>query len=146
MQVALQAHSPMADTRQLDGFQTGYSLSYKSTIDRVLAIPELLDMIFSYGTKASNAFCACVCRRWSEVALDNLWREVDNMYCLFGLLAPLEERAGPYVVSYVCTRTFLLRVLAHILPIHPAFFKSSDTGRLGPILILFPSSAQPHIQ
>ncbi|KAK2467602.1 hypothetical protein APHAL10511_000457 [Amanita phalloides] len=59
-------------------------------MQRVLLIPELLDMIFSYLDLANNAANARVCRRWSDVALDLLWREVEDMYRLFSLLVPLQ--------------------------------------------------------
>lgn len=58
---------------------------------RVLCIPELLDMIFRFLDDASNASNARVCRQWSEIALDTLWRDVDDLYRLFGLLAPLRK-------------------------------------------------------
>ncbi|PPQ76084.1 hypothetical protein CVT26_004591 [Gymnopilus dilepis] len=61
---------------------------------RVLRIPELLDMIFGYLDPNSNAVNARVCRRWSDIALDTLWKEVDDLYRLFGLLAPLRV-VGP---------------------------------------------------
>ncbi len=58
-------------------------------MQRVLFIPELLDMIFSYLDASDNAANARVCRRWCDVALDTLWRDVEDMCRLFGLLAPL---------------------------------------------------------
>ncbi|PFH47527.1 hypothetical protein AMATHDRAFT_67573 [Amanita thiersii Skay4041] len=58
-------------------------------VHRVLYIPELLDMVFNYLEPFSNAVNARVCKRWSEVALDTLWREVDDMHRLCTLLAPL---------------------------------------------------------
>ncbi|KAI0305892.1 hypothetical protein B0F90DRAFT_937221 [Multifurca ochricompacta] len=68
------------------------SIGYESTTHRVLAIPELLQIIFSFGTRASNASNALVCRTWREVALDHLWRDVDDIYHLLQLLAPLHRR------------------------------------------------------
>jgi len=65
-----------------------------STVHRVLGIPELLDMIFRFlddGGGASNASNARVSRQWSEIALDTLWRDVNDPYRLFGLLAPLQK-------------------------------------------------------
>lgn len=58
---------------------------------RVLAIPELLDMVFRFLDDGSNTSNARVCRQWSEIALDTLWREVNDLYRLFGLLAPLVQ-------------------------------------------------------
>jgi hypothetical protein len=65
----------------------------------VLSIPELLDLIFSFMDRASNVNNACVCRQWSEIALDNLWREVDNLLLLFSVLAPLQDNQTGYAVS-----------------------------------------------
>ena len=56
---------------------------------RVLHIPELLQMIFSILDPPSNTVNARVCKQWSDIALDNLWREIDELYYLFGILAPL---------------------------------------------------------
>ncbi|THH13451.1 hypothetical protein EW146_g6764 [Bondarzewia mesenterica] len=62
----------------------------ENTTHRVLAIPELLDIIFSFQDQQSNINAALVCKRWASVALDNVWREVDNLYRLFRILAPLQ--------------------------------------------------------
>lgn len=67
-------------------------LGYESTTQRVLSIPELLHIIFSFGTRASNASNALVCRKWHEVALDYVWMEVDDLYYLLQLLAPLHRQ------------------------------------------------------
>jgi F-box-like len=80
------------------------SFGCRSTTHRVLAIPELLQIIFSFGTRSSNASNALVCRGWREPALDNVWREVDDIYYLLQLLAPFNRRSrmdfyvrGPFV-------------------------------------------------
>jgi hypothetical protein len=70
-----------------------------SRIHRVLGILELLDMIFSFLTSPSNAVNARVCKRWSEIALDLLWRDVDDINRLFGTLVPLRKTAGNEYVS-----------------------------------------------
>ena len=69
------------------------SVGYRSTAHRVLAIPELLQIIFNFGTRASNVSNALVCRGWREPALDNVWREVDDIYYLLQLLAPFHRRS-----------------------------------------------------
>ncbi|KAJ7158899.1 hypothetical protein C8R46DRAFT_1178256 [Mycena filopes] len=58
---------------------------------RVLVIPELLDMIFSYLDDRSNAANASVSKQWSEVALDTLWRDLDSLHRLFSILTPLKQ-------------------------------------------------------
>jgi hypothetical protein len=69
------------------------SPGFGSTTHRVLAIPELLQTIFSFGTRASNVSNALVCRSWLEPALDNVWREVDDIYYLLKILAPFHRRS-----------------------------------------------------
>lgn len=70
---------------------------------RVLAIPELLDTIFRTMDNRSNLNNALVCRAWSEIALDTLWREVDDLHRLFNLLAPLKKTSsGKYVGNLAC--------------------------------------------
>ena len=52
-------------------------------------MPELLDLIFGCLGHCDNASNARVCRVWSDVALDLLWREVDDLPRVFQLLAPI---------------------------------------------------------
>ncbi|KAF5362063.1 hypothetical protein D9756_002838 [Leucocoprinus leucothites] len=68
--------------------------SLPQTMHRVLTIPELLDTIFKSLDNNSNLTNALVCRSWSEVALDALWRHVDDLHRLFNLLAPLRVKEG----------------------------------------------------
>jgi len=58
---------------------------------RVLGIPELLDIIFGMLDQMSNAGNAQVCKRWSQIALDALWKDVHDLTRLFGILAPLRK-------------------------------------------------------
>ncbi|KDQ61677.1 hypothetical protein JAAARDRAFT_122967 [Jaapia argillacea MUCL 33604] len=68
------------------------STQYHS-VHRALCIPELLKTIFlSLNDSSSNAKSARVCKKWSEIALDVLWEELnhDSHYRLFSILAPLK--------------------------------------------------------
>ena len=67
--------------------------------NRVLSIPELLSLIFSFSTPSSNAISACVCKTWSDIALRVLWSEVSNLDNLIGLLVPLRKRRDLRYVS-----------------------------------------------
>ncbi|TFK61098.1 hypothetical protein BDN72DRAFT_778656, partial [Pluteus cervinus] len=58
---------------------------------RVLATPELLRNIFFSLNHCDNYRTALVCRAWSEIALDALLDEVDDICALFNLLAPLKS-------------------------------------------------------
>jgi len=53
-----------------------------------LLIPELLKNIFSFAERHDNVNHACVCKQWSEIALDLVWREVENILQLLTLLRP----------------------------------------------------------
>ena len=66
-------------------------------IRRVLEVPELLDTIFRFLDDSSNASNARVCKKWLDVALDILWRHVDDLYTLFNILAPLRITGNEYV-------------------------------------------------
>lgn len=63
----------------------------RTAMERVLCIPELLDIIFGMLDPSSNATNARVCKRWSSRAFDALWREVDDLHRLFSFLAPLKQ-------------------------------------------------------
>ena len=70
---------------------------------RVLFIPELLDIIFSYLDRVASVTSACVCKRWSDVALDVVWREVDDLIQLFRLLKPICQQEDMFeYVSGLC--------------------------------------------
>lgn len=69
--------------------------------ERVLCIPELLDIIFGMLDRTSNATNAQVCKRWSSRALDALWREVDDLHRLFSVLAPLKRYTSTGFVRFV---------------------------------------------
>ena len=92
------------------------------------AIPELLSLTFSYATHATLAAAARVCRAWSELALDELWRELEWPGYAFELLAPFDSddmaRGGR---THVC---FYLQVLA--LLIAEKFTIASYSGSLDP--------------
>ena len=74
------------------------SLGYESTAHRVLSIPELLQTIFSFGSRSSNVSNALVCRSWREPALDQIWHEVVDIYYLLQLLAPLHQDETAFYV------------------------------------------------
>jgi hypothetical protein len=73
-------------------------LGYESTAHRVLGIPELLQTIFGFGSRASNVSNALVCRSWREPALDHVWHEVDDVYYLLQLLSPLHQEGSAFYV------------------------------------------------
>jgi hypothetical protein len=83
------------------------SLGCISAAHRALAVTEILNIIFSFGTQASNVSNVLVCRGWREPALDNVWREVDDIYYLLQLLAPFKTSDhGHRLVNFyvLCSR------------------------------------------
>ncbi|RPD53877.1 hypothetical protein L226DRAFT_495192 [Lentinus tigrinus ALCF2SS1-7] len=66
---------------------------FGTTTQRVLTIPELLEMIFSFSDSEDLQSSALVCKVWSEVALDIRWRNVDDLPRTLRLLAPIEQCA-----------------------------------------------------
>ncbi|KAI0668067.1 hypothetical protein C8Q78DRAFT_980440 [Trametes maxima] len=55
----------------------------------VAHIDELLVMIFAYLDDRALSRAACVCKHWSEIALDGLWHEVHDLRRALAVLAPL---------------------------------------------------------
>ncbi|KAG1772489.1 hypothetical protein EV702DRAFT_1033633 [Suillus placidus] len=55
---------------------------------RVLFIPELLGIILGFVGEDDYVSNARVCKQWSEVTLDIIWREVDDLSRLLTLLRP----------------------------------------------------------
>jgi len=54
-------------------------------------LPELLEIIFSYGDNSTVFACSLVCKVWLEPALNHLWRYIHDPLVLFHLLAPCKE-------------------------------------------------------
>ncbi|TDL16796.1 hypothetical protein BD410DRAFT_755085 [Rickenella mellea] len=63
---------------------------------RALTIPELLEIIFSSTEELANARSVLVCKTWSVIALDTLWRDVRGLPRLFSLLAPVKRSSSFY--------------------------------------------------
>lgn len=64
-------------------------MGYNSTAHRVMSIPELLELVFGHLDRQSNAANACVSKTWNHIALDTIWREVDDIRLLFSYLDTL---------------------------------------------------------
>ncbi|KAJ8583878.1 hypothetical protein M405DRAFT_774890, partial [Rhizopogon salebrosus TDB-379] len=57
-------------------------------LHRALLIPELLNNILSLMDRDESAVNARVCKQWSDIALDLIWREVVGLARLLELLKP----------------------------------------------------------
>jgi hypothetical protein len=67
-------------------------------MDKVLFITELLDLVFGFLSLGCNTNNARVCKKWRDIALDNIWFEVTDITSLLNLLAPL-SKVGKLQVS-----------------------------------------------
>lgn len=58
-------------------------------------------MVFAFGDQATLAACALVRRLWREPALDELWKHLDSISPLLGLLPDVgtQEPTKPVEVS-----------------------------------------------
>lgn len=75
----------------------------------VIEIPEILAEVFEGLPPSSKAAAACVCRQWSEIVLDKLWRDLDSVIPLFNLVGrtkilsqPMQRQKSELVVSSAC--------------------------------------------
>ena len=71
---------------------------HASAAHRVLAIPELLNLILGYGERPMHYNCTFVCKQWSSVSLDRLWFKVEDLKALLEILCPMEQ----YMQRWVC--------------------------------------------
>ncbi|KDQ59887.1 hypothetical protein JAAARDRAFT_192345 [Jaapia argillacea MUCL 33604] len=69
-----------------------------------LHTPELLAIIFAFAeNKCQTALSARVCKLWSEIALNFLWRDVEQLSHLFGLLAPVRNGSAGCIFESIPT-------------------------------------------
>lgn len=59
---------------------------------RALLIPDVLKETFAFADGSSNSVNARVCKQWSEIALDEVWRVVD-LENVFRSLGPMRLEA-----------------------------------------------------
>ena len=101
------------------------SAMYQSVLQRVSSMPELLDIIFDHLDPTSNVTNVVVCKGWSEVARDKLWREVHYPRRLLSILAPISVLTG---VSSVA----IMRIRWLIVLFRPS--RGNSSRRTGPAL------------
>lgn len=76
----------------------------ETSVERFFNIPELLSKVFDLLDDESNTVNAQVSRKWSETALDYLWCDVEDLYRLFTILAPMDKSTETNVyVSLLCS-------------------------------------------
>ncbi|KAG8945171.1 hypothetical protein FRC04_001150 [Tulasnella sp. 424] len=59
--------------------------------ETALSISEMLSLIFSELPPGTQVACACVCKKWSELALDELWRDLQGVQPLLRLVIEDEQ-------------------------------------------------------
>ena len=75
-----------------------------NSVQRALAIPELLDIILSFGDRGLHATCTLVNRKWSTVALGLLYREVDGLVNVLRILCPMRKASDVLGLDYEWVR------------------------------------------
>ncbi|KAF5346950.1 hypothetical protein D9758_010149 [Tetrapyrgos nigripes] len=98
-----------------------------------LQIPELLHKIFGYLTKKDQKQCVPVCKLWSEIALDYIWRVISPVEIAWtSLLAPLKQQ--PYIFESSPTgeawNRFLSKYSKRIRRLSLVYFGRSDASAL----------------
>ena len=94
----------------------------------VLSIVELLNNIFAFADKQSNANNACVCKQWSKICLVTLWRDVDDLSRLFRILSPLQKKNAADIAAWkICAYFVRVVTLTSMLTRSPLHRSSQHT-------------------
>ncbi|KAF5353101.1 hypothetical protein D9758_008702 [Tetrapyrgos nigripes] len=72
--------------------QADANSSFKTTMHALFSIPELLWIIFENLKPIDQRQCVSVCTLWSEVVLDLLWADVQDIKRLLNVLAPVQKK------------------------------------------------------
>ncbi|KAK7682132.1 hypothetical protein QCA50_014718 [Cerrena zonata] len=64
-------------------------LGYPSVTRRVLEIPEIIELILSYLDTGEKLHVIPVCKKWADIALNQVWKRVDDIIPLLRGLAPM---------------------------------------------------------
>jgi hypothetical protein len=81
-------------------------------LHRALLIPELLNNILSLMDRDESAVNARVCKQWSDIALDLIWREVVGLARLLELLKPGYNRNHRFNVRHLFSECSPAKLLA----------------------------------
>ncbi|CCM05227.1 uncharacterized protein FIBRA_07437 [Fibroporia radiculosa] len=99
-------------------------------------INELTANIFKFMDNKSLARCARVNRRWAEIALDLLWRSVDDISRVLNILCRLVKHKTTHFQGHVLT-TYVSTFYMLLLPLIPnpsqkfqRLLTANDWGRL----------------
>ena len=53
------------------------TITSANDMHQALSIIEINTCIIDFADRRAAAACACVCKLWSEIALDKIWRKID---------------------------------------------------------------------
>ncbi|KAG9041454.1 hypothetical protein FS837_012219 [Tulasnella sp. UAMH 9824] len=67
--------------------------------------PEIMSMIFGMSDKRTCVAACLVCRRWSGVAIDGVWRSLSSLLAPFELLGPLVDTEDGHDLHPDCALT-----------------------------------------
>jgi len=70
----------------------------------LFCIPELLCLIIGNLDREDRVRCAQVCQFWSEVALDVIWYNVEDLRILANPISPIKRMAAPGLLTYQFVR------------------------------------------
>ncbi|KAL0948364.1 hypothetical protein HGRIS_010946 [Hohenbuehelia grisea] len=59
-----------------------------------LQIVEIIQVIFQYTDRDTDAVCTQICKTWHETALDALWHHIERLDPLLSILSPMAEVFG----------------------------------------------------
>lgn len=76
-------------------------LGYPSVTRRVLEIPEIIELILSYLDTGEKLHVIPVCKKWADIALNQVWRRVDDIIPLLRGLAPMVRNEWQCYVSRI---------------------------------------------
>src|ERR1700683_5264536 len=101
---------PTCELAHINKMPTLVSTNINNPATRVLTIPEMLNLVFSFLKPQFNVANACICKSWSDIALSVLWRNVHDLWRLVRLLGPLKKGLSssyvrPFIMYYYVTFT-----------------------------------------
>ncbi|KAG8944664.1 hypothetical protein FRC04_001628 [Tulasnella sp. 424] len=76
------------------GKEHGTSTTTKEESLNPTTVPELLANVLSFATESTLVSCAVVCKPWSDIALDYLWRDLDSVFPLLELVMDIHLLEG----------------------------------------------------
>ena len=90
------------------------------TMDKALKLHEIVQLVVAYADGKTTVACACVCKLWSDIALDKIWHTIYSPGNLFATslpsALPLDKQKKVRTISVViitntkCVRSGTLKL------------------------------------